>query len=74
MKVWRSYPLYTLIADILQKKNSMTDEDLLEAVKEFYKDVDFEDLNKVLMKMEIAGKITVSTLMRGKRLVELKQQ
>lgn len=72
MKAWRSYPIYTLIAEILQKKNSITDDDLLEALKEFYKDVDFEDLNKTLMRMEIAGKIRVSTLMRGKRLVELR--
>ncbi len=72
MKVWRSYPIYTLIVEILQKKNSMTDEDLLEALKEFYKDVDFEELNRTLMRMEIAGKIRVSTLMRGKRLVELR--
>jgi len=74
MKMWRPYPIYTMIADILKKKGSMTDEELLEAVKMFYRDADADDLNKTLMKMEISGMITVSTLMRGKRLIELRRR
>jgi len=73
MKMWKPYPIYTVVADILKKKGSVTDEELLEAVRMFYKDVGAEDLNKVLMKMEIAGLITVSNLMRGKRLIELRR-
>jgi len=73
MKMWKPYPIYTVVADILKKKGSVTDEELLEAVRMFYKDVGVEDLNKVLMKMEIAGMITVSNLMRGKRLIELRR-
>ena len=73
MKMWKPYPIYTVVADILKKKGSVTDEELLEAVRTFYKDVSVEDLNKVLMKMEIAGLITVSNLMRGKRLIELRR-
>ncbi|OYT43724.1 hypothetical protein CW711_07055 [Candidatus Bathyarchaeota archaeon] len=73
MKMWKPYPTYTVVADILKKKGSVTDEELLEAVRTFYKDVSVEDLNKVLMKMEIAGLITVSNLMRGKRLIELRR-
>lgn len=73
MKMWKPYPTYTVVADILKKKGSVTDEELLEAVRTFYKDVSVEDLNKILMKMEIAGLITVSNLMRGKRLIELRR-
>jgi hypothetical protein len=74
MKMWRPYPIYTIVADILKKKGSITDEELLEAVKMFYKDADVDDLNKTLMRMEIAGMVTVSTLMRGKRLIELRRR
>ena len=72
--MWKSYPIYTIVVEILKKKGSMTDDDMLEAVREFYKDTSPEALNKTLMRMEIAGKITVSTLMKGKRLIELRRQ
>ena len=74
MKTWKVHPLYTTIAELLEKKGSMTDVELLEALKMLYKDVGFSDLNKTLMQMEVSGKINVSMLMKGKRLVELKEK
>jgi len=73
-KTWRAYPLYTIVAEILERKSSITDEDLLEAVREYYRDASFSDINRILMRMEISGLITVSTLMRGKRLIELRRK
>jgi len=40
-------------------------------LKEKQNDISFGNFNKTLMKMEIEGKIYVSTLTKGKRQVEL---
>lgn len=59
------------IVEILEKRGPLTDIELFDALKESYEDVGFGDVNQTLMKMEIRGKIYVSTLARGKRRVEL---
>lgn len=52
----------------------MTDVELYDLLKESYGDVGFGNLNQTLMRMEIEGKIHVSTLTRGKRRVELVEE
>ena len=74
MNTWKIYPVYLTIIEILQEKGSITDEDLLEMLKAFYKEIGLDDLNKNLMAMEIAGLIYVSSLTRGKRLIQLKEK
>lgn len=76
VKTWRSQPLYTAIIEYLEKKGSLSDIELLEMLRSSpaYKDLSFNDLNKVLMKMEIAGLISVSSLTKGKRLVQLNKK
>jgi len=71
VKTWRSHPLDAAIVEILERKGPLTDEELYDVLKESYEDVGFGSFNKALMKMEIEGKIYVSTLARGKRRVEL---
>jgi len=71
VKTWRSHPLDTAIVEILERKGPLTDEELYDFLKESYEDMGFGSFNKTLMKMEIEGKIYVSTLARGKRRVEL---
>ncbi len=73
-RTWKIHPLHTTIAEILEKKGSVTDAELFETLKEIYKDIGFNDLNSTLMRMEVVGKIHVSTLMKGKRLVELRKR
>jgi len=74
VRTWKVHPLHTTIAEIVEKKGSITDTELFETLKEIHKDIGFNDLNSTLMRMEVAGKIQVSTLMRGKRLIELKKR
>jgi len=74
IKTWKVHPLYTTIAEILEKKESVTDMELFETLREIHKDIGFNEVNSTLMKMEVAGKIQVSTLMKGKRLVQLKRK
>ncbi|RLI36780.1 hypothetical protein DRO55_02830 [Candidatus Bathyarchaeota archaeon] len=73
-KIWKVYPPHAIVMELLERKGSMTDSEILEALKDIYKDIGVDDLNKLLMEMEIYGKVNVSTLMRGKRLVELRKK
>ena len=59
------------IVEILEKKGPMTDIDLLKQLKSDIGDVSFRELNRELMKLELAGILRVSRLTKGKRLVEL---
>jgi DNA-binding PadR family transcriptional regulator len=70
-KTWSSHPLDMAIVEILERRGPLTDEELYDILKESYEDMGFGVLNKTLMKMEIEGKIYVSTLARGKRRIEL---
>ena len=74
MSTWKIYPVYLTIMEILQKKGSTTDTELLEMLKAFYKEIGLDDLNKTLMAMEISGLIHVSSLTRERRLVQLKKK
>jgi len=60
------------IVEILEKRGSMSDVDLEKEVKSNFGEVSFRELNRELMKLELAGVLWVSRLMRGKRLVELR--
>jgi len=60
------------IVEILEKKGSMSDVDLEKEVKSNFGEVSFRELNRELMKLELAGVLWVSRLMRGKRVVELR--
>jgi len=74
MSTWKIHPVYLTIMEILQEKGSVTDTDLLEMLKAFYKEIGLDDLNRNLMAMEISGLIHVSSLTRGKRLVQLREK
>ena len=74
MSTWKIHPVYLTIIEILQEKNSITDEELLEMLKAFYKEIGIDDLNRTLMRMEISGLIHVSSLTKGRRLIQLKEK
>ena len=74
IRTWKPHPLHMVIIELLESKGSMTDIELFNIIKETNEDVGFRTLNQTLMKMEIEGKIHVSSLTRGKRRVELVKQ
>ena len=49
----------------------MTDSDLYEALHEEFEDLGFKDFNELLMHLEISGKIRLTSIVRGKKRVEL---
>jgi hypothetical protein len=59
------------ILEVLEKKGSMSDVDLQKELKLNFGEVNFRELNRELMKLELAGMLWVSRLAKGKRLVEL---
>lgn len=59
------------IVEVLEKKGPVTDVDLQKELKSNFGDVSFRELNSGLMKLELAGVLRVSRLMKGKRQVEL---
>jgi hypothetical protein len=62
----------SFILEVLSKKGAMTDSDLLEIVGEEFKDIGLADFNRLLMNLEIEGKVYVSNLTKGKRRIEPK--
>lgn len=71
VRTWRPHPLDLTIVEVLDKKGPMTDEELFDFLRESHDDLGYGALNKTLMKMEVEGKIYVSTLTKGKKRVEL---
>jgi len=71
VKTWKSRPLDLTIVEVLEKKGPMTDVELLDFLKETHEDLGFGVLNQTLMRMEVEGKVYVSSLTKGKRRVEL---
>jgi hypothetical protein len=57
--------------EILKKKGAVVDTELFEALTEEYKDLGFKDFNELLMRLEVSGKIRTTSLVRGKRRIEL---
>jgi hypothetical protein len=68
---WKLQPVYATVIEVLREKGSITDSELFDALRAFYREIGFDDLNKTLMQMEVTGLISVSSLAKDKRLVQL---
>jgi len=71
VKTWKVQPIDLIVVETLENKGSLADTELFEVLKAFYKEIGFDDLNRTLMKMEVTNLISVSSLAKGKRLVQL---
>ena len=70
-KTWKVHPAYFVLLDLLQKKGALPDNDLFEALTEEFEDLGFKDFNELLMRLEISGRIRLTSMSRGKRRIEL---
>jgi hypothetical protein len=70
-KVWGPRPLNLAVVESLQRKGPLTDDDLLDEVKDIYGELSFRELNSALLRLELNGVVRVTRLMKGKRRVEL---
>ena len=73
VKTWKTRPTHFVLLEILTKKGDMTDDDLFDALKDQFDDIGYGDFNKLLMRLEVAGKIRTTSMARGKRRIELIQ-
>jgi len=65
-------PVHTIIVELLDKnQGALTDTELYKALKDLYEDINYEALNKSLMKLEIEGIIQVTSLTKAKKRIEL---
>ena len=71
IRTWKPHPIDVAIVESLQRKGALTDIELFDLLREYYGSVGFGSFNKVLMRLEIEGKVHVSSLIRGKRRIEL---
>jgi hypothetical protein len=69
-KTWNTHPAYFVLLDLLKKKGALPDTELFEALTDEFEDLGFKDFNALLMKLEIAGKVRVTSMTRNKRRVE----
>jgi len=70
-KIWGPRPAHLAVVEILEKKDALTDIDLLHDIKDNFGEISLRELNRILMKLEVSGIVRVSRLMKGKRRVEL---
>jgi len=68
----RKILLESAIVEALSQKGSMTDKELHETLKDLYGEVDESEFRKILMRLEVQGVITVSPLIKDRRIVELR--
>ncbi len=73
VKIWKTRPSYFVALEILKKKGDMSDDELYTQLKDEFEDLGYKDLNDLLLKLEVSGKIRTSSMARGKRRVELVQ-
>jgi len=71
IKTWKTRPAYYVLLEILKRKGAMTDAELFEVLNEEFKDLGFKDFNELLMRLEIRGRIRTTSMVRGKRRIEL---
>ncbi len=62
------------VVEFLESKGALADDELFDLLRAAYGDVGFGELNRVLLRLEIEGKIRVSSMARGKRRVELRER
>jgi len=56
-----------IILDLVRKRDgAVKDDELLEMLKTMIKDISMSELNRVLMKLELRGKVNVSSQKKGK--------
>ena len=71
IRTWKPHPIDVAIVESLERKGALTDIELFDLLRERYGHVGFGSFNRVLMRLEIEGKVHVSSLIRGKRRIEL---
>ncbi|MBO3802479.1 MAG: transcriptional repressor [Candidatus Brockarchaeota archaeon] len=68
---WYPRPLRNAIVEILEEKEALTTEELAKKLKEEYKELTESELDRELMRLELNGIVSITSLGRSRRRVEL---
>jgi DNA-binding PadR family transcriptional regulator len=68
--IWRTSNIKDVIIELLRRKKTMKDSELLKAIRMMYKDVSSREVNKALMYLELNGLIKVSRMKKTTRSIE----
>jgi predicted house-cleaning noncanonical NTP pyrophosphatase (MazG superfamily) len=68
---WYPRPIRNAIVELLNEKEALTTDDLEKKLKEEYKELTTSELDKELMRLELNGIISITSLGRSRRRVEL---
>ena len=71
IKIWKTHSVNDFILKTLKKKAAITEKELFTSFSKEFKDLGYKDFNKLLMNLEIAGKLRTTSMKRGKRRIEL---
>jgi len=64
---WRTEAPELIILDLLAKRQgTLKEEELVEMLRAMMKDISMLEINKMLMNLELRGKITVSQIKKGR--------
>lgn len=64
---WRTESPDLIVLDLLAKRQgTLKEEELVEMLKAMMKDISMLEINKILMNLELRGKITVSQIKKGR--------
>lgn len=70
---WRTESLDLIILDLLAKRQgTLKDDELLEMLKAMLKEISMTELNKVLIELEMRGKVNVALLKKGRSISLMK--
>jgi len=69
--MWKTRPAYFALLEILGKKGAMADSDLMGELNDEFPDLGTKDLNQLLLRLEVAGKIRMTSMARNKKRIEL---
>jgi len=67
---WNTRPIRNTIVELLEEKGAMSTDELEKKLKEEYDDLTTSLLDKELMKLELNGIVTMTSLGRGKKRIE----
>lgn len=67
---WNPRPIRNAIVELLEDAGAMSTDDLEKKLKEEYDDLTTSFVDKELMKLELNGIITLTSLGRGKKRIE----
>jgi len=67
---WNARPIRNAIVELLEEKGALSTDELEKKLKEEYEDLTTSALDKELMKLELNGMVSITSLGRGRKRIE----